>query len=62
MKRVSGRGKKNREVEKKEVSMTCRVKIGKEIVTVVCVYRRRGEEEGWNTIKRWTERKEKDWY
>ena len=39
--------------------MVCKIKIGKEIVAVVCVYSRRGEEEGWNTIKRWTERKEK---
>ena len=51
--------KKDREGAEKEGSMVCRVKIGKEIVAVVCAYRRRGEEEGWNTIKRWTERKEK---
>ena len=36
----------DREGEQKEGSMVCRIKIGKETVTVVCVYRRRGEEEG----------------
>ena len=51
--------KRDREGEEKEGSMVCRVKIGKEIVAVVCVYRKRGEEEGWNTIKRWAERKGK---
>ena len=49
--------KRDREGEEKEGSMVCRIKIGKETVAVVCVYRR-GEEEGWNTIKRSTERKE----
>ena len=49
--------KKDREGEEKERSMVRRVKIRKEIMAVVFMYRRRGEEEGWNIIKRWTERK-----
>ena len=38
--------KRVRKREEKEGSMVCRVKIGKEIMAVVCVYRRRGAEEG----------------
>ena len=47
------------EGEEKEGSMMRRIKVGKENVAVVRVYRRRGEEEEWNTIKMWTEKKEK---
>ena len=51
--------KRDQEGKKKRGQWCVRVKIGKEIVAVVCVYTTRGEEESWNKIKRWTERKGK---
>ena len=51
--------KRDREGEEKEGAMVCRVKIGKEIVAVVCVYRRRGEEER-EVLKRKSKHKEID--